>query len=96
MAKSKSSFINIMDYLSKFAFRSYVLVILLPNLAQGSAIAMRHGPTVELSDNDLMEVENGNFRCPETLSSLNDKIIEANSFLNWTKINTPNGHWKKL
>ena len=61
------------------------------NAAAISSYAVAQNAEIQFwTAEDLIEVEDGQFRCPETLPSLEEKTREMERFLTWTQTRHPN------
>ncbi len=80
------------DLLPRFARkseRSFVLIVFLMSTVLAFAAHAQDTMSTQETNDDIIGVENGKFRCPETLYSHADRTKEMKDFLLWVKVHHP-------
>ena len=75
---------------------SYILTTGAIILAAVPTFAGQQGAFTQFSADDFRKVEEGQFRCPETIPAVAEKAREMTRFLSWTKRRHPDWTLKQV
>jgi hypothetical protein len=86
MEKWKLYIANRWSWATKGYFCVLALATFVVSTAQTFGAGEQNAPTAWSVSDDVMNVEDGKFRCPESFSSPSDRAREVKEFLSWVRI----------